>query len=86
MVIHHRNGDITDDCLENLQLLTRAAHNTLHRLAERTIRQCRCCERTDMKGNGLCRYHYEHERHQQRILDPAYRPRRRAWEAARRRR
>ena len=30
-VVHHRNGDVTDDRAENLEVLTRAQHIGLHR-------------------------------------------------------
>lgn len=30
-IVHHRNGDPTDDRLENLEVVTRAAHMEMHR-------------------------------------------------------
>jgi hypothetical protein len=30
-IVHHRNGDTTDDRLENLEITTRAAHMNHHR-------------------------------------------------------
>lgn len=33
-IVHHVNGDPTDDRLENLQILTRAEHVALHRAEE----------------------------------------------------
>jgi len=37
-IIHHRNGDKTDNRIGNLQLMTRAAHNTEHLAREK--RRC----------------------------------------------
>jgi hypothetical protein len=31
-IVHHVNGDSTDDRIENLQLTTRAAHMDMHRI------------------------------------------------------
>ena len=30
-IIHHVNGDVTDDRIENLQIVTRAEHMNMHR-------------------------------------------------------
>ena len=34
-VIHHKNGDLTDNRLENLELMTNSEHSTMHREMER---------------------------------------------------
>ena len=86
-VIHHRNGDIEDNSLENLQLMSLIEHGRLHGLqvphgprSHRPPVPCWVCGGGPLKGNGLCRKCYEHKRHLTRRTAPDYRARRAAWD------
>jgi len=65
--VHHRNGDILDNRIENLQLVSRGEHTRIHQtgkpgratLVDRWAREyeaCIECGRTDRKhaGHGRC--------------------------------
>lgn len=69
--VHHVNGDITDNKLENLQVMTRSEHMKEHARL-RATRQwsqqhtcCCCCGSTEIKhkGRGLCALCYRKERY-----------------------
>ena len=40
-VVHHINGDITDNRIENLQLMTLSEHGKLHRIGQKASKETR---------------------------------------------
>lgn len=58
-IVHHKNGDCTDDRIENLEVMSQSDHAKLHSTIDRWSRKCASCIEcgtTSVKhqGNGLC--------------------------------
>ncbi len=64
-VVHHIDGNKDNNAIENLTLATRRLHAHTHR-RPRGICQVQGCDRP-LKGNGLCKLHYERERRAKKL-------------------
>ncbi len=72
-VVHHKNGDKSDNRLENLEILTPSEHMSLHATLTRWSRRHLCCIQcgtTSIKhhSRGLCSCCYYRERDHRRKL------------------
>lgn len=78
-VVHHRNGDIHDNRPENLQVMTWAEHNRVHKQGIRHVEwssyspACRECGRSDRphQAHGLCRTCHHRQYMRERKLNTA---------------
>lgn len=60
-VVHHINGDKTDNRPENLQVMTNSEHVKLHHPKTKREKPCRRCEKVRIiHGRGLCANCYHH--------------------------
>lgn len=58
-VVHHRDGNKTNNVIENLEVIDRAGHTSLHRPKRLP---CRVCGADDPhQAKGLCGKHYQQE-------------------------
>lgn len=66
-IVHHRNRNTSDNTLENLELMKRGAHSSLHheqgdfpyRPCTYDQRPCLICGETPTKARSLCSRHHE---------------------------
>lgn len=70
-IVHHRNGDVNDNSLENLQLLPGRDHSADHLRVWQKSRALRFgCAAPNCKrphhAHGLCMFHYDQSRRQQK--------------------
>lgn len=76
-IVHHENGIVDDDRIENLVLMTQPEHARGHILKKINGRwsykydRCRSCQTTEVKhkGLGFCRICYNRKQHQNATSD-----------------